>query len=57
LLGLAAILLLLWIARAQFAAQFARAYFRQMGSFVEDMNLAATARLAESGRSPADAAT
>jgi Dicarboxylate transport len=31
LLGLAAVLLLLWIARAQFAAQFARAYFRQHG--------------------------
>lgn len=31
LLGLAAVLLLLWVARAQFAAQFARAYFRQHG--------------------------
>jgi hypothetical protein len=31
LLGLAAILLLLWLARAQLAAQFARAYFRQHG--------------------------
>ena len=31
LFGLAATVLLLWIARAQFAAQFARAYFRQHG--------------------------